>query len=101
MLKIETHPWQAFNLHEHHVAECLSRPGRGFVMDRFPYPFIQINPQDMAELGVKQGDLVEVYNDNGSTQTIAYSVATPSASTRSCCRLSERRAGQRGLRWSE
>jgi arsenite oxidase large subunit len=47
-----------------------------FVMDRFPYPFIQINPQDMAELGVKQGDLVEVYNDNGSTQAIVYPVAT-------------------------
>jgi arsenite oxidase large subunit len=47
-----------------------------FVMDRFPYPFIQINPQDMAELGVKQGDLVEVYNDNGSTQAVVYPVAT-------------------------
>src|SRR5580704_8202608 len=38
-----------------------------FVMDRFPYPFIQMNPEDMKDLGVKQGDLVEVYNDNGST----------------------------------
>ena len=47
-----------------------------FVMDRFPYPFIQMNPQDMTELGVKQGDLVEVYNDNGSTQAIVYPVAT-------------------------
>jgi arsenite oxidase large subunit len=47
-----------------------------FVMDRFPYPFIQMNPQDMAELGVKQGDLVEVYNDNGSTQAIVYPVAS-------------------------
>ena len=47
-----------------------------FVMDRFPYPFIQVNPQDMAELGVKQGDLVEVYNDNGSTQAIVYPVAS-------------------------
>ena len=47
-----------------------------FVMDRFPYPFIQMNPQDMTELGVKQGDLVEVYNDNGSTQAIVYPVAS-------------------------
>jgi arsenite oxidase large subunit len=47
-----------------------------FVMDRFPYPFIQMNPQDMAELGVKQGDLVEVYNDNGSTQAVVYPVAS-------------------------
>lgn len=47
-----------------------------FVMDRFPYPFIQINPQDMAELQVKAGDLVEVYNDNGSTQAVAYPVTS-------------------------
>jgi arsenite oxidase large subunit len=31
----------------------------------------------MAELYVKPGDLVEVYNDNGSTQAVAY--PTPSA----------------------
>ena len=47
-----------------------------FVMDRFPYPFIQLNPQDMAELRVKEGDLVEVYNDNGSTQAVVYPVPT-------------------------
>jgi arsenite oxidase large subunit len=47
-----------------------------FVMDRFPYPFIQINPQDMAELKVKGGDLVEVYNDNGSTQAVVYPTLT-------------------------
>ncbi len=47
-----------------------------FVMDRWPYPFIQMNPQDMAELNVKAGDLVEVYNDNGSTQAIVYPTPT-------------------------
>ncbi len=47
-----------------------------FVMDRWPYPFIQMNPQDMAELKVNAGDLVEVYNDNGSTQAIAYPTST-------------------------
>ena len=31
-----------------------------------------MNPQDMAELNLKAGDLVEVYNDNGSTQAMAY-----------------------------
>ncbi len=36
------------------------------VMDRWPYPFIEMNPQDMAALNLKSGDLVEVYNDNGS-----------------------------------
>jgi arsenite oxidase large subunit len=43
-----------------------------FVMDRMPYPYIQMNPDDMAELKLKQGDLVEVYNDNGSTQAMVY-----------------------------
>jgi arsenite oxidase large subunit len=47
-----------------------------FVMDRWPYPFIEMNPQDMAELKLKQGDLVEVYNDNGSTQAIVYPTPT-------------------------
>jgi arsenite oxidase large subunit len=47
-----------------------------FVMDRLPYPFIQMNPQDMAELKVKEGDLVEVYNDNGSTQAVVYPTPT-------------------------
>jgi arsenite oxidase large subunit len=46
------------------------------VMDRWPYPFIQMNPADMAELGVKEGDLVEVFNDNGSTQASVYPTPT-------------------------
>ncbi len=47
------------------------------VMDRYPYPFIEMHPDDMGELGVKEGDLVEVFNDSGSTQAMAY--PTPSA----------------------
>ena len=42
-----------------------------FVMGRWPYPFVDLNPADMAELGLKAGDLVEVYNENGSTQAMA------------------------------
>ena len=57
-----------------------------FVMDRLPYPFIQMNPQDMAELKLKAGDLVEVYNDNGSTQAMVYPTPTRQAQSRpSCC----------------
>jgi arsenite oxidase large subunit len=47
-----------------------------FVMDRWPYPFIEINPEDMAELGLKEGDLVEVYNESGSTQAMVYPTPT-------------------------
>ena len=46
------------------------------VTDRWPYPFIQMNPQDMAELKLNAGDLVEVYNDNGSTQAMVYPTPT-------------------------
>ncbi len=48
-----------------------------FVMDRWPYPFIEIHPDDMAEIGVDAGDLVEVYNESGSTQAMA--LPTPTA----------------------
>ncbi|WP_029356948.1 arsenate reductase (azurin) large subunit [Bosea sp. 117] len=51
-----------------------------FVTDRWPYPFIELNPQDMTELGLQAGDLVEVYNDNGSTQAMAY--PTPTAKSK-------------------
>jgi arsenite oxidase large subunit len=48
-----------------------------FVMDRMPYPFIEMNPDDMKALGIAAGDLVEVYNDAGSTQAMVQ--PTPSA----------------------
>jgi arsenite oxidase large subunit len=47
-----------------------------FVTDRSPYPFVQMNPKDMDDLKLKAGDLVEIYNDNGSTQAIAYPTPT-------------------------
>jgi arsenite oxidase large subunit len=47
-----------------------------FVVDRAPYPYLQMNPQDMDELRLKQGDLVEIYNDNGSTQAMVYPTQT-------------------------
>ncbi|MGV8988738.1 MAG: arsenate reductase (azurin) large subunit [Cypionkella sp.] len=50
-----------------------------FVMDRFPVPFIQIHPDDMASIGLKPGDMVEVYNDVGATQALAYPEPTARA----------------------
>jgi arsenite oxidase large subunit len=47
-----------------------------FVMDRWPLPFIEMNPDDMAELSLAAGDLVEVFNDNGSTQAMVYPTPT-------------------------
>jgi arsenite oxidase large subunit len=43
-----------------------------FVLDRFPLPYLQINPEDAAELGLKNGDMAEVYNDVGATQAMVY-----------------------------
>lgn len=47
-----------------------------FVMDRWPFPFIEMHPDDMAKVGVNEGDLVEVYNDAGSTQAMVYPTPT-------------------------
>lgn len=47
-----------------------------FVQDRFPFPFIEMNPDDMKDIGAGAGDLVELYNDNGATQAMVYPTAT-------------------------
>ena len=66
-----------------------------FVMDRWPFPFIQIHPDDMKELGVAEGDLVEVYNDNGSTQAMVQpaTAVRRERDVHALCQ-SERRSGQ-------
>ena len=46
------------------------------VMNRWPYPFIEMHPDDMADLDVREGDLVEVYNDAGATQAMVYPTET-------------------------
>jgi arsenite oxidase large subunit len=47
-----------------------------FVMERWPLPFIEMNPEDMAELMLMEGVLVEVFNDNGSSQAMVYPTPT-------------------------
>ena len=47
-----------------------------FIMDRFPLPYIQLSPADLTELKLNAGDLVEVYNDNGSTQAMVWPTDT-------------------------
>ncbi|EFH10338.1 arsenate reductase (azurin) large subunit [Pseudoroseomonas cervicalis] len=56
------HVWQSAYLDQHN----------DFVRDRFPYPYIGMNPDDMGELALKPGDLVEVFNGNGATQAVAW-----------------------------
>jgi arsenite oxidase large subunit len=47
-----------------------------FVQDRYPYPFVEMHPDDMVELGLNPGDLLEIINDNGVTQGMAYPMPT-------------------------
>ena len=47
-----------------------------FIQDRFPYPFIEMNEQDMADEGIAAGDLIEISNGNGATQGMAYPTDT-------------------------
>ncbi len=45
-----------------------------FVRDRFPTAFLEMNPDDARQLGVSAGDVVEVWNDFGSTYAMAYPI---------------------------
>ncbi len=47
-----------------------------FIQDRYPYPFVEMNAQDMAELSISAGDLIEIFNENGATQGMAYPTDT-------------------------
>lgn len=43
-----------------------------FVRGRYPMAYIEMGPQDMRTVGVEAGDVVEVYNDFGSTFAMVY-----------------------------
>jgi arsenite oxidase large subunit len=47
-----------------------------FVQGRWPMAFLEMNPDDAKSLGVGAGDVVEVFNDFGSTYAMAYPDAT-------------------------
>lgn len=42
------------------------------VKDRYPMAIIEMNPEDAKQLGIKPGDIVELYNDYGATYAMAY-----------------------------
>ncbi|MBA4742889.1 MAG: arsenate reductase (azurin) large subunit [Azoarcus sp.] len=45
-----------------------------FVRERYPMAYLEMNLEDAAELGVAPGDVVEVFNDFGSTYAMAYPI---------------------------
>lgn len=42
------------------------------ISQRYPMAFLEINPDEARELGIASGDVVEVYNDHGSSYAMAY-----------------------------
>lgn len=43
-----------------------------FYRDRMPMPFLEMHPEDAKELGIASSDLVELNNDVGTVQAMAY-----------------------------
>ncbi|MNE07772.1 Arsenite oxidase subunit AioA [compost metagenome] len=43
-----------------------------FVQRRVPMAYLEINPDDAQALAIKSGDVVEVFNDYGSSYALAY-----------------------------
>lgn len=43
-----------------------------FVRDRYPMAYLEMNPDEAKSMGVSAGDVVEVFNDFGSTYAMAY-----------------------------
>ena len=43
-----------------------------FYRERAPVPYLEMHPDDAAELAIAPGDLVEIANDMGSVQALAY-----------------------------
>lgn len=51
-----------------------------FVRGRYPMAYIELSPSDCQSLSIKAGDVVEVFNDFGSTYAMAYPVDSAKAS---------------------
>src|SRR5512143_1402208 len=43
-----------------------------FVRTRYPMSIIEMNPDEAQEMNITSGDIVEVYNQYGSTHAMAY-----------------------------
>lgn len=56
------HIWQSAFLDQYNA----------LVSDRFPFPPLLMHPDDVEELALRAGDLVEVWNTNGATQAIVW-----------------------------
>jgi arsenite oxidase large subunit len=46
-------------------------------MERWPMAMVEMSPEDAKSMSIENGDVIEIYNDYGSTQGMAY--ITPTA----------------------
>jgi arsenite oxidase large subunit len=44
------------------------------IRERYPMAYIEVNPDDLKSIGAQPGDVIEVWNDYGSTFAMAYPV---------------------------
>ena len=56
------HIWQTAYHHRH----------IDFYRERYPVPMLEIHPKDAEELGITSGDVLEVSNDMGTVEAMAY-----------------------------
>ncbi|MBI1384369.1 MAG: arsenate reductase (azurin) large subunit [Rhizobiales bacterium] len=56
------HLWQTMYHHRH----------LPFYNERSPLPYVEMHPEDASELGITAGDLIELANDMGNVQALAY-----------------------------
>jgi arsenite oxidase large subunit len=56
------HIWQTLYHHQHIP----------FYQSRFPAPYLEMHPEDAKSLGIAAGDLVELSNDVGTVNALAY-----------------------------
>jgi molybdopterin guanine dinucleotide-containing S/N-oxide reductase-like protein len=69
---ISPHPRMTF--HTHHDTHCpwLSEiPSNRLFKDGYPYHITRIHPEDADARGIKEGDIVKIYNDRASVLGIA------------------------------
>jgi molybdopterin guanine dinucleotide-containing S/N-oxide reductase-like protein len=59
-----------------HVPWLWDIPGHRVLKDGYPYHTTRIHPRDAEERGIKEGDLVNLYNDRGSVLGIAHVTET-------------------------
>jgi len=64
---ISPHPRFSFHTHHDiHVTWLEDIPGHRIVKDGYPWHVIRIHPSDASARGIKNGDVVKMYNDRGA-----------------------------------